>query len=104
VSLAPTYPSDVHRFTIITIDILFCVSLAHCLLVPDFPLGTDVPYAYRLSETCFLSDRRPHHLIIIFPSCTLRVHLLPDVFLSRTSLRLPLSLKPSFDARSTKRF
>jgi hypothetical protein len=82
-------------------DIVWTVSLAHCLLVSE-PVSDCLTDVHRLTDTdcplpthywlhmhTFISDRRPHHLMIVFPSCTLRIGLLPDVFRTRYALRVP---------------
>src|SRR6202789_1536022 len=53
------------------LHILFRVSLAMCRLVSICTSDTDCPSSYQLSHFRFISDRRPHYLIITFPSCTL---------------------------------
>jgi len=82
-------------------DIIFRVSLADCFLVMDCLLTTDYPHHHRMSQTRFLSDRRPHHLIIAFPHLTISVFALSDVFLTRYRLDLPSVIRPFLDERSS---
>jgi hypothetical protein len=70
-----------------------------CRLVVICTLDTDCPSSYQLSRFRFVSDRRPHYLIITFPSCTLRVCVFSDVFLTRFTLRVPSTIQPPPDAR-----
>jgi hypothetical protein len=100
-TLAPTYSSGSPRLTLIMRDIIFRVSFADCILVTDCRLDTVLSHAHLLSETYFLSDRRPHQLIINFPHCTLSILFLSDVFLTRRTLRLPSTIKPFLDQRSS---
>jgi len=68
-------------------QIVFFVSLADCYFVSEY--DTDYPRSYNLATTLFLMDRRPHHLIVRFRSCTLRVCAFPTVLLGRRSLQNP---------------
>ena len=85
--------------------IILHASVAMFRFVLDYPFdGTDLPRTYPVSERLFLADGRPHYLICIFPSCTLRVHHFPDLFLTRFTLRVPPTFKPSVpDRRSSIR-
>ena len=69
-------------------------SLTNTWLVAEY--SVDYPYAGRPCDYLFLSDRCPHNIIIVLPSCTLRIYLLPDLFLTRYMLRVPLMLEPIF--------
>ena len=71
------------------IDVLLRATTAQSLFVLDCTEKEDYPLFYFISESPYLSKRHPHHLIITLPSCTLRVLLFPDVFLSRFTLRTP---------------
>src|SRR6202789_4134246 len=82
-----------------SLDILSRASLAMCHLVSICTSDTDCPSSYQLSHSRFISDRRPHYLIITFPSCTLRVCSFSDVFLTRFTLRVPPTIQPPPDAR-----
>src|ERR1700677_4938894 len=55
------------------LNILFRVSLAMCRLVSICTSDTDCPSSYQLSHFRFISDRRPHYLIITLPSCITRL-------------------------------
>jgi len=74
------------------VEIVYRVSLADCLLIPDCPYScvsdyaTDSPVPQRLHQTCFLSVRCPHLLIIALPFTTICVATLPCVLLSRFRL------------------
>ena len=76
-------------------SIIFFVALADCYLVSEY--DTDCPRSYNCATTLFLVDARPHHLIIRFPSSTLRVAPFPTVCLSRRALQNPRTLRPLFD-------
>jgi hypothetical protein len=80
------------------LNILFRVLLAMCPLVSICTSDTDCPSSYQLSRFRFVSDRRPHYLIITLPSCTLRVCSFSDVFLTRFTLRVPPTIQPPPDA------
>ena len=79
-------------------QIIFFVALADCYLVSEY--DTDCPHSYNCATTMFLVDARPHHLIILFPSSTLRVAPFPNVCLSRRALQNPRTVQPLFDALS----
>src|ERR1700679_2737194 len=81
------------------LNILFRVSLAMCRLISICTSDTDCPSSYQLSHFRFVSDRRPHYLIITFPSCTLCVCSFSDVFLTRFTLHVPPAIQPPPDAR-----
>src|SRR6202789_2412384 len=81
------------------LDILSRASLAMCRLVSICTSDTDCPSSYQLSHFHFVSDRRPHYLIVTLPSCTLRVCSFSDVFLTRFMLRVPPAIQPPPDAR-----
>jgi hypothetical protein len=68
-------------------QIIYAVPLVNFYLVSEY--DTDCPRSYCLASCQFLIDRRPHHLIICFPSCTLRVSPFPFVSLTRSSLMHP---------------
>jgi hypothetical protein len=78
-------------------EIVYRVSLADCLLIPDCPYScvsdyaTDSPVPLRLHQTCFLSVQCPHLLIIALPFTTIHVATLPCVLLSRFCL-MPILL------------
>jgi hypothetical protein len=95
VTLAPTYPSAVCKFTIIMPQIIFCVSLADLFFVSEY--DTDCPRSYQVSHTMLLIDGRPHHLIVRFRSCTLRVCSFSNVWLIRRTLANPRLVQPLFD-------
>ena len=65
--------------------------LANSWLVTDY--SPFFPYAACICDYLFLSDECPHNLIIVLPSCTLRVYLLPYAFLTRYTLRVPRELR-----------
>src|SRR6202789_4093253 len=81
------------------LNILFRVSLAMCRLVLICTSDTDCPSSYQRSRFRFISDRRPHYLIITLPSCTLRVCSFSDVLLTRFTLHVPPTIQPPPDAR-----
>ena len=100
VELTPGYPSSFTMPPLLSTDIIWCVSLAHCILVPIYPVETDcpsTPLAYWIHMSPFISQRRPHHLIIVFPSCTLRVCSISEVFLTRFTFRTPPMIRPPTD-------
>src|ERR1700677_2842368 len=81
-----------------SLDILSRASLAMCRLVSICTSDTDCPSSYQLSHFRFISDQRPHYLIITLPSCTLCVCSFSDVFLTRFTLRVPPMIQPPPDA------
>ena len=98
-SSAPTHSPDPSTIVLFSMDIVFCASLTNCYLVTTY--SSDRPYAFRISDVSFRFDERPHYLIIVFPSCTLQAFLLDDVFLTRRTLRVPQTFRPS-DMSGTK--
>ena len=78
-------------------NVLLHASLAQCLLILDCTIERDYPLYCYLSETLFLYEDAPHHLIILLSSCTLRVFPMTDVFVSRFTFRVPLTIKHHFD-------
>jgi hypothetical protein len=80
--------------TVIPVDIVHFVSTAHCLLSPAFAM--DCPHHLWLHHFPLgLDDPRPHHLYIVFRSCSLCVCLLPSVFFSRKCFFLaPPTIQP----------
>ena len=65
-------------------------------------LGRLIPYEdeilNHLSETLFIVEDRPHHLIISLPSVTLRVCPLSRIFLFRFNTITPPTIQPQIDA------
>ena len=78
-------------------ELVYCVSLTDCLLIPDCPYlyisdyATNSPMPLRLHQTCFLSVRCPHQLIITLSFTTICVVTLPCVLLSHFRL-MPILL------------
>ena len=83
-------------------DIVHRAALADCLLVTEHPFyhvsdcGSDYPHIHWLHNTVYLSlCRRPHYLMIILPSCTIRVCRLTMPSLNRFQLyTVPDTIKP----------
>ena len=110
----PPYP--IYLFIdCLTTDILWKVSLAQCVLVQsDAPCSPyylmdclPVPNVYRLHTTLFVSDRRPHHLILVFPSVTIRAGYFSSIWLTRygfqssaTEARMPIRKSRRLSKRS----
>ena len=79
-------PADSHHMA------LARASLANSWLVTDY--SADYPYAGRVCDYLFLFDPRPHYLIIVLSSCILSVCPLPDLLLTRFTLRVPRTIQP----------
>ena len=94
---SPLYPPAITH-VLFTMDIVFSASLIQCLLIPT-QFSDCLPPMTPIASALFVSDPRPHNLIIVFPTCTLRVCLLPDLFLVRFTIRVPSELKPPPDLR-----
>ena len=104
---APICPpiAELSKF-IISVDILWHVSLVDCLFTLDFPLFADNPLldpfvceshrVYWLYRTGYLpSSQRRLHLIIIFPFSTLYIALFSPSLFHRVMLNVPPSIHPS---------
>ena len=89
-TLAPTHPS-VRPPPLMTAIVIARASLMDCWLVSD---SSDYPTYYNVATTLFASDIRPHYLVVLLPSITIRVCLLSDVFLSRHMIAVPPTIKP----------
>jgi len=90
---------------IISVDILWRVSLADCLFTSNFPLFADNPLldpfvresrrVYWLHRTAFLpASQRRLTLICVFPFSTLRVALFSPSLFRRVLLNAPPSIRP----------
>jgi len=79
------------------VEIVYCVSLADCLLILDCPYScvsdyaTDSSMPLRLHQTCFLSVQHPYLLIIALPFTTICIATLPCILLSHFHL-MPILL------------
>ena len=80
-------------------DVLIRASCAQTLLVSDCTSDRDYPLSCFVSETLYLYEDAPHHLIILLSSCTLRVLPLIDCFVSCFTFRVPPTIKPPSDIR-----
>ena len=93
-TILPIYPINDSFFFV---EIVYHISLADCLLILDCPYSHVSDYAIdssvplRLQQTCFLSVRHPHLLIIALPFTTIRIMTLPCVLLSHFHL-MPILL------------
>ena len=56
--------------------------------------SSDYPTYCNVATTLFASDTRPHYLVVLLPSITIRMCLLSDVFLSRHMITMPPTIKP----------
>jgi len=83
------------------LDVFLRASLAQTLFVSDCTAARDYPLSCYLSETLFIVENAPHHLIIILPSCTLRVSPLTSIFLSRFTMDTPPTIKSQIDDLTT---
>ena len=75
-------------------DVLLRASLAQSLLVLPGTKKFPSPCHAVLAEWLYLPDRRPHHLIIALPSCTLRILSFSSVFLTHHRLFAPPIVPP----------
>jgi hypothetical protein len=78
-------------------DVLLCTSLAQCLLVSDCMIERDYPLYCYVSDTLFLYENTPHHLIILLSSCILHVFPMTNVFLTCFIFCIPLMIKHHFN-------
>src|ERR1700674_5485546 len=79
------------------LDVFLRASLAQTLFVSDCTPDRDYPLSCFLSETYFIVEDAPHHLIITLPSCTLRVFPLSRIFISRFTMITPPTIKSQID-------
>jgi hypothetical protein len=86
------------------LDVFLRASLAQTLFVSDCTPNRDYPLSCFLSETYFIVEDAPHHLIITLPSCTLCVFPLSCIFLSRFTMITPPMIKPQIDSLSCLTF
>jgi len=78
-------------------NVLLHTSLTQCLLVLDCMIERDYPLYCYISETLFLYEDAPHHLIIFLSSCTLCVFPMTDVFILHFTFHIPFTIKHHFD-------
>ena len=99
-------------FAPLVVSIFNCASLTQSLLVSDCPfdpfdpldrsrmngpsLSFPIPKFYCFATLMFFAGRRPYHLIIALPTCTLRVILLSHPFVTVHTFQTPLALKALF--------
>ena len=76
-------------------DVLTRASLAQTLLVSDCTVFRDYPLSCFISDTLYLAEDAPHHLIITLRLCTLRVCPMPSILASCFTLRVPHTIQPS---------
>src|SRR5882757_3563285 len=69
-------------------------SFAQTLLVSDCTPSRDYPLYCFVSDTLFITEDAPHHLIISLRSCTLRVFPISSILLTRFTLRVPHTIQP----------
>ena len=81
-----------------TFDVILRASLAQTLFVSDCTPDRDYPLSCYLSETLFIVEDAPHHLIISLPSATLRVCPLSRIFLFHFNTITPPTIQPQIDA------
>ena len=79
-------------------DVFLCASLAQTLYVSDWIMDRDYLLSCYLSETFFIVEDTPHHLIISLPSATLHVCPLSRIFLSHFTMIMPPAIQPQIDA------
>ena len=75
-------------------DALARASLAQTLLVSDCTAYRDYPLHCFLSDTLFLYEDTPHHLIILLPSCILRVCPMTSFLLTHFTFRISHTIQP----------
>ena len=75
-------------------DMLVRASYAQSLLVSDCTPDRDYPLHCFISDTLFIAEDAPHHLIISLRSCTLRVCPMSSILLTCFTFRVPLMVQP----------
>src|SRR6267154_2482715 len=75
-------------------DVFARASFAETLLVSDCTPSRDYPLYCFVSDTLFITEDAPHHLIISLHSCTLRVCPMSSILLTRFTLHVPLTIQP----------
>src|SRR6267154_1547902 len=75
-------------------DVFTCASFTQTLLVSDCTPSRDYPLYCFVSDTLFITEDAPHHLIISLQSCTLRVCPMSSILLTCFTLRVPHTIQP----------
>ena len=75
-------------------DVFARAFFAQTLLVSDCTPSRDYPLYCFVSDTLFITEDAPHHLIISLQSCTLRVCPMSSILLTRFTLRIPHTIQP----------
>src|SRR6267154_1946027 len=75
-------------------DVFTCASFTQTLLVSDCTPSRDYPLYCFVSDTLFITEDAPHHLIISLHSCTLRVCPMSSILLTRFTLHVPHTIQP----------
>ena len=83
------------------LDVFLRTSLAQSLYVSDCTTDRDYPLSCYLSETLFIVENAPHHLIIILPSCTLCVSPMTSIYLTQFIMNMPPTTKSQIDDLTT---
>src|SRR6267154_3989009 len=75
-------------------DVFARASFAQTLLVSDCTPSRDYPLYCFISDTLFITEDAPHHLIISLQSCTLSVCPMSSILLTHFTLRIPHMIQP----------
>jgi hypothetical protein len=75
-------------------NVLVHISFAQTLLVLDCTIWRDYPLHCFLSDTLFLTENAPYHLIISLPSCILCILPISFVLLTRFMFCVPHMIQP----------
>src|SRR6267154_1204891 len=75
-------------------DVFARASFAQTLLVSDCTPFRDYPLYCFVSDTLFITEDAPHHLIISLQSCILRVCPMSSILLTRFTLCVPHTIQP----------
>src|SRR5882757_1443967 len=75
-------------------DVFARASFAQTLLVLDCTPSRDYPLFCFVSDTLFITEDAPHHLIISLQSCILRVCPMSSILLTCFTLHVPHTIQP----------
>src|SRR6267154_2152511 len=75
-------------------DVFARASFTQTLLVSDCTPSRDYPLYCFVSDTLFITEDAPHHLIISLQSCILRICPMSSILLTRFTLRVPHTIQP----------
>ena len=108
--LVTSIPHPNPFFLPLRVSILSRATLAQCFLVSDCPydpfdpldrsigpgLRFPIPRYYCFANLMFFVGRRPYYLIVVLPTCTIRISRLSHAFVTTYTFQTPRALKALF--------